>query len=163
MNYDYFNQTYRLENDDTGILLYGKEKETVPGAYVQYTYNWKDKIILMGGIRADHSDIYGTFVTPRAHIKYAPDDWVNLRVSVGKGYRTNHVLAENNYLLASSRKVKIDNDLDQEEAWNYGFSSSFYIPVFGKTLNVNTEYYYTDFRRQMIIDLDTDPPHCTFC
>ena len=161
LNYDYFNQTYRLENDDTG-LLYGKEKETVPGAYVQYTYNWKDKIILMGGIRADHSDIYGTFVTPRAHIKYAPDDWVNLRVSVGKGYRTNHVLAENNYLLASSRKVKIDNDLDQEEAWNYGFSSSFYIPVFGKTLNVNTEYYYTDFRRQMIIDLDTDP-HCTFC
>lgn len=148
LNYDYFNQTYRLENDDTGILLYGKEKETVPGAYVQYTYNWKDKIILMGGIRADHSDIYGTFVTPRAHIKYAPDDWVNLRVSVGKGYRTNHVLAENNYLLASSRKVKIDNDLDQEEAWNYGFSSSFYIPVFGKTLNVNTEYYYTDFRRQ---------------
>ena len=106
LNYDYFNQTYRLENDDTG-LLYGKEKETVPGAYVQYTYNWKDKIILMGGIRADHSDIYGTFVTPRAHIKYAPDDWVNLRVSVGKGYRTNHVLAENNYLLASSRKVKI--------------------------------------------------------
>ena len=79
LNYDYFNQTYRLENDDTG-LLYGKEKETVPGAYVQYTYNWKDKIILMGGIRADHSDIYGTFVTPRAHIKYAPDDWVNLRV-----------------------------------------------------------------------------------
>ena len=141
LNYDYFNQTYRLENDDTGILLYGKEKETVPGAYVQYTYNWKDKIILMGGIRADHSDIYGTFVTPRAHIKYAPDDWVNLRVSVGKGYRTNHVLAENNYLLASSRKVKIDNDLDQEEAWNYGFSSSFYIPVFGKTLNVNTELH----------------------
>ena len=93
----------------------------MPGAYVQYTYNWKDKIILMGGIRADHSDIYGTFVTPRAHIKYAPDDWVNLRVSVGKGYRTNHVLAENNYLLASSRKVKIDNDLDQEEAWNYWF------------------------------------------
>ena len=76
LNYDYFNQTYRLENDDTGILLYGKEKETVPGAYVQYTYNWKDKIILMGGIRADYSDIYGTFVTPRAHIKYAPDDWV---------------------------------------------------------------------------------------
>ena len=111
LNYDYFNQTYRLENDDTGILLYGKEKETVPGAYVQYTYNWKDKIILMGGIRADHSDIYGTFVTPRAHIKYAPDDWVNLRVSVGKGYRTNHVLAENNYLLASSRKVKIDNGI----------------------------------------------------
>lgn len=157
LNHDYFNQSYRLDNDNMGTILYRKEKETVPGAYVQYTYNWKDKFILMGGIRADHSDIYGTFVTPRAHIKYTPNDWVNLRVSVGKGYRTNHVLAENNYLLASGRKVRIDNDLDQEEAWNYGFSSSFYIPLFGKTLNVNAEYYYTDFRRQMIVDLDTDP------
>lgn len=157
LNHDYFNQSYRLDNDNMGTILYRKEKETVPGTYVQYTYNWKDKFILMGGIRADHSDIYGTFVTPRAHIKYTPNDWVNLRVSVGKGYRTNHVLAENNYLLASGRKVRIDNDLDQEEAWNYGFSSSFYIPLFGKTLNVNAEYYYTDFRRQMIIDLDTDP------
>ena len=105
LNYDYFNQTYRLENDDTG-LLYGKEKETVPGAYVQYTYNWKDKIILMGGIRADHSDIYGTFVLRVLISNMLLMIWVNLRVSVGKGYRTNHVLAENNYLLASSRKVK---------------------------------------------------------
>ena len=162
LNYDYFNQTYRLENDDTGILLYGKEKETVPGAYVQYTYNWKDKIILMGGIRADYSDIYGTFVTPRAHIKYAPDDWVNLRVSVGKGYRTNHVLAENNYLLSSSRKVEIAKNLDMEEAWNYGASVSTYIPIFGKTLNVNAEYYYTDFLKQVIVDMDSTPHEVAF-
>ena len=64
------------------IQVYYMERRKRP-CLVQYTYNWKDKIILMGGIRADHSDIYGTFVTPRAHIKYAPDDWVNLRVSVG--------------------------------------------------------------------------------
>lgn len=157
LNHDYFDQSYRLDNDNAAALLYSKEKETVPGAYMQYTYNWDDKLILMGGLRADHSDIYGTFVTPRAHIKYAPNELLSLRVSAGKGYRTNHVLAENNYLLASGRKVKIDNNLDQEEAWNYGFSSSFYIPVFGKTLNVNAEYYYTDFRRQMVIDLETDP------
>lgn len=157
LNHDYFNQSYRLDNDRTEPLVQSREKETVPGAYVQYTYNWEDKLILMGGLRADHSDIYGTFITPRAHIKYTPAQWVNLRASAGKGYRTNHVLAENNYLLASGRKVKIDSNLDQEEAWNYGFSSSFYIPLFGKTLNLNAEYYYTDFRHQMVIDLDTDP------
>ncbi|WP_455674511.1 TonB-dependent receptor [Phocaeicola sp.] len=157
LNHDYFDQSYRVDNDKTTALLHGVEKETVPGAYVQYTYNWDNKLTLMGGLRADHSSIYGTFVTPRAHIKYAPNEWLNLRASVGKGYRTNHVLAENNYLLASGRKVIIDPNLDQEEAWNYGFSSSFYLPVFGKTLNINAEYYYTDFHRQMVIDLDSDP------
>jgi outer membrane receptor for ferrienterochelin and colicin len=157
LNHDYYDQTYRLENNKTLALTHGKEKETVYGAYAQYTYNLNDKLILMGGVRVDHSDIYGTFVTPRAHIKVNPADWVNLRFSVGKGYRTNHVLAENNYLLASSRTVNIDNNLKQEEAWNYGASTSFYIPILGKTLNINAEYYYTDFQNQLVVDLDTDP------
>lgn len=157
LNHDYYDQTYRLENNKTLALTHGKEKETVYGAYAQYTYNLNDKLILMGGVRIDHSDIYGTFVTPRAHVKVNPADWVNLRFSVGKGYRTNHVLAENNYLLASSRTVNIDNNLKQEEAWNYGASTSFYIPILGKTLNINAEYYYTDFQNQLVVDLDTDP------
>lgn len=37
---------------------------------------------------------YGFFVTPRAYIKYNPNDFVHFRLSAGKGYRTNHVLAE---------------------------------------------------------------------
>lgn len=157
LNYDYYDQVYNLDNVKNAPLLKSKETETVPGAYVQYTYNWEDKLILMGGLRADHSDLYGTFVTPRAHIKFAPNDIVNLRASVGKGYRTNHVLAENNFLLASGRRVGIAPDLDQEEAWNYGISSSFYIPVCGKALNLNAEYYYTNFKHQMVIDMDSDP------
>ena len=157
LNYDYYDQEYRLDNEMETTPTKDTEKETVPGAYIQYTYNWEDKLILMGGLRIDHSNLYGTFVTPRAHIKYAPNEYVNLRASVGKGYRTNHVLAENNYLLASGRKVSIEADLEQEEAWNYGISSSFYLPLCGKTLNINMEYYYTNFLHQMVIDLDSDP------
>lgn len=157
LNYDYYDQEYRLDNETETTPTKDTEKETVPGAYIQYTYNWEDKLILMGGLRIDHSNLYGTFVTPRAHIKYAPNEYVNLRASVGKGYRTNHVLAENNYLLASGRKVSIEADLEQEEAWNYGISSSFYLPLCGKTLNINMEYYYTNFLHQMVIDLDSDP------
>lgn len=157
LNYDYYDQEYRLDNETESTPTKDTEKETVPGAYIQYTYNWEGKLILMGGLRIDHSNLYGTFVTPRAHIKYAPNEYVNLRASVGKGYRTNHVLAENNYLLASGRKVSIEADLEQEEAWNYGISSSFYLPLCGKTLNINMEYYYTNFLHQMVIDLDSDP------
>lgn len=161
-NYDGYDQRYRLTNDAELSRLKSFEKESVPGAYVQYTYNLEDKLMLMGGIRGDYSSMHGFFVTPRAHVKYNPNEFINFRLSAGKGYRTNHVLAENNYLLASSRKVKIAGDLEQEEAWNYGASISSYIPLFGKTLNLNAEYYYTDFLKQVVVDMDTDPHEIAF-
>ena len=160
-NYDAYDQHYRLENT-TDNPLKAFEKEAVPGAYVQYTLNLNDKWMVMAGLRGDYSNEHGFFVTPRAHLKYNPNDYVNFRLSAGKGYRTNHVLAENNYLLASSRKVRIAGDLDQEEACNYGASISSYIPLLGKTLNLNAEYYYTDFLKQVVVDMDTDPHEIAF-
>ena len=133
-----------------------EDKETTPGAYAQYTYNLNDKVVAMAGIRADHSSRYGTFVTPRFHLKLTPNEIVSLRLSAGKGYRTVHALAENNNLLASGRQLVID-DLEQERAWNYGISSSFYIPLFGKTLKLNAEYYHTHFSQQAVIDYDSEP------
>ena len=133
-----------------------EDKETTPGAYAQYTYNLNDKVVAMAGIRADHSSRYGTFVTPRFHLKLTPSEIVSLRLSAGKGYRTVHALAENNNLLASGRQLVID-DLEQERAWNYGISSSFYIPLFGKTLKLNAEYYHTYFSQQAVIDYDSNP------
>ena len=47
-------------------------------------------------------------------------------------------------------------DLEQEEAWNYGVSASFYIPVKDKELTLNAEWYYTHFQNQVVVDLDTD-------
>lgn len=156
-NYDAYDQSFRLENDVTHGSTEAFVKESVPGAYIQYTLNLNDKWMLMAGLRGDYSSQYGFFVTPRAHIKYNPNDYIHFRVSGGKGYRTNHVLAENNYLLSSSRKMNIAENLKQEEAWNYGASISTYIPLAGKTLNVNAEYYYTDFLQQVVVDMEN--PH----
>jgi len=148
VNHDYFDEHY---------LQQERDEETTPGAYAQYTYKLDEKLTLMGGLRWDHSSIYGGFLTPRMHLKYSPIDILTLRASAGKGYRTNHVLAENNFYLASSRQVVIDDDLEQEEAWNYGVSAALKIPVGGKTLELNGEYYYTDFQHQLLIDLDSNP------
>ena len=134
-----------------------KSDETTPGVYVQYTYKLGEQLTLMGGLRWDHSNIYGGFITPRMHLKYSPNDIITLRGSIGKGYRTSHVLAENNYLLASGREIIIDRDLDQEEAWNYGLSAVFSIPIGSKKLELNAEYYYTNFLHQTVMDLDSNP------
>ena len=131
--------------------------ETTPGVYAQYTFKIDEMFTLMGGLRWDHSYIYGGFVTPRMHLKYAPNDLFTLRGSIGKGYRMNHVMAEHNYLLASSRQMIIDDNLNQEEAWNYGISATLSIPIGERKLELNAEYYYTDFVHQLLVDMDSNP------
>lgn len=131
--------------------------ETTPGLYAQYTYKLGERFVVMGGLRWDHSSIYGGFLTPRMHLKYSPNGFLTLRGSIGKGWRTVHPLAENHYLLASGRHVVVDPDLDQEEAWNYGLSAALSIPVGEKKLELNAEYYYTTFLHQAVIDFDADP------
>lgn len=158
MNYDGFDENL-LQN---GVRNVFDRTEVVPGAYVQYTYNLNDKLIVLGGIRADYSSLYDFFVTPRVHIKYNPFDWFHVRASAGKGFRTANILAENNFLLSSSRKMNIADNLDQEEAWNTGVNLAFYIPLFGKELTLNGEWYYTDFRKQVVVDMDSDPHAVSF-
>ena len=137
--------------------------EAVPGVYAQYTLDWDEKLTVLAGIRADYSSKYRFFVTPRLHVKYDVASWMQIRASVGKGFRTANVLAENNFLFASSRKPTGNYyDLNQEEAVNYGLSSLFTIPLFGKDLTLNAEYYYTDFLKQVVSDLDTDPHEVGF-
>lgn len=158
MNYDGFSENL-LQNDVRNVF---DRTEVVPGAYLQYTYNLNDKLILLGGIRADYSSLYDFFVTPRVHIKYNPFDWFHVRVSAGKGFRTANILAENNFLLSSSRKMNIADNLDQEEAWNTGVNLAFYIPLFGKELTLNGEWYYTNFLKQVVVDMDSDPHAVSF-
>lgn len=156
VNHDYYNQRYRLTSEATLAPATDVERETVPGAYVQYTYSLDDKLTLMGGLRADHSSLYGTFVTPRFHLKYSPWHALSLRLSAGKGYRTVHALAENHNLLATGRRLVVER-LPQEAAWNYGISANLKIPLGRHVLEVNAEYYYTRFSRQTVVDMDSDP------
>ena len=149
-----FNHDYLGQNE--GQNKGQNEKETTPGAYAQYTYTLGTKLTAMAGVRFDHSSLYGNFFTPRFHVKYSPVDAISIRLSAGKGYRTVFGMAEYNYLLASGRNLNISKSLKQEEAWNYGRSTAFYIPMFGKTLKLNAEYYYTDFRNQAVVDYDAN-------
>ena len=152
-NHDYYDERFNplgaSANAESKVT-----KETTPGIYAQYTYKLGEKLTVMPGVRWDHSNRYGSFVTPRFHIKYSPSSVITFRASAGKGYRSPHVLAENVTLLASGRDIIIDSDIKQEEAWNVGASIGMNIPISGKNLELNAEYYYTDFKHQMIMNLD---------
>ncbi len=156
-NYDHYN-----EHLFANVINDTIRNEFVPGIFAEYTFNWNNKLILLGGLRADYHSTYGAFVTPRVNIKYNPWDFLHLRASVGMGHRAPNVLAENNNLLSSSRQLVIEDNLKMERAWNYGLSLTGYIPIAGRELTLSAECYYTDFLNQTVVDMDADPHKVLF-
>lgn len=159
-NYDYLGQRVKTTHDADRVPERIKEREGVAGAYAQYTFTLSDRLILMAGLRGDYSSLYKWFVTPRFNVKYTPVELLNIRLSAGKGYRTVHPWAEYNNLLASGRTMVVEN-LKQEEAWNYGLSADYTIYLGSHKLILNSEYFYTDFRSQAVVDYDSAPGFLT--
>lgn len=148
-NYDSYTETF-----NTNPL---NKRESTPGIFAEYTLNLREKFIVLVGTRADYSSLYGLFFTPRLHMKYSLSKSFNLRASAGKGYRSPNILAENNFLLASSRTINIAPDLKQEKAWNYGITATKHFRLNKKELTLQGEYFFTNFVNQVVSDLDSDP------
>jgi len=156
-----FSYKYDLYNEMLNTIQMNKN-ESVPGLFAQYTYADTSKITVVAGIRTDYHNLYGTLITPRVHVRYLILPKVTLRASMGKGYRSANVLAENSYLLASSRTMIISDNLAMEEAWNYGLSLTGSVLVGGKEVKLSSEFFHTNFLSQIITDLDADVDEVRF-
>ncbi|HSG67768.1 MAG TPA: TonB-dependent receptor, partial [Bacteroidales bacterium] len=131
--------------------------ERIPGVFFQYTYSLGDKLTVIAGIRGDYHNIFGAFATPRVHLKYNLTENTIVRASAGMGYRTANVIAENNNMLANSRKLIIVEEPRQEKAANYGINITQYVDILGRELRLSGEVYHTNFMNQVILDFDADP------
>ncbi len=143
--------------------------EIVPGAFFEYTYSFLEKLNVVAGLRADYHNIFGVFVTPRLHLRYAPSQKTVIRLSAGRGQRTANIISENSGLLASSRQIIIESENDKnpyglnpEIAWNYGINihQDFYIDY--RHGSIGVDFYRTDFINQIIVDLDKSPQQAIF-
>lgn len=177
-NYDKYKETFSdyVFSGDRYIKtlpVYPEREERVGGAFFQYTGLFWQKLTLMAGLRYDYHNLAGGFLTPRFHVSYSPDEMTTLKFSGGKGRRYAAVLAENSYLLASGRCVYVDGQLlaenaealkklDMEEAWNFGILLNRKFILFGRMLNINLDYYRTDFLHQVIADNETSAGKINF-
>lgn len=136
--------------------------ESVPGLYLEWTHKKGELYTIMAGMRADFHNLFGTFYTPRFHFRYAPTEQLILRSSAGKGYRTANLIAENNYLLSSSRSLNFDDQLMQENAWNYGASAVQTVHLFDRELSISGEFYRTSFTDQLVVDMENSASEILF-
>ena len=131
--------------------------EVTPGLFAEYAYTYGEQLSLVAGVRADYSTKYGFFVTPRANVRYSPFEWWTLRTSAGMGYRSPNAIADNAFILPSSRVLTLADTIGQERAVNAGLSTTFHIPIGSRELQLSAEYYYTHFLNSLIVDMDRDP------
>lgn len=139
--------------------------EAVPGIFLEYTYNFLDKLTIVPGIRADYHNRYGAFLTPRIHMRYAPLETTVLRVMGGRGFKSANMFAENIGMLASSREIVFApggygislDAVDPEIAWNGGMSAAREFKLSEKEGLVKVDYYYTWFVSQVVMNFDRGP------
>lgn len=152
-------------------LSFGRfeRNEWIPGAFLEYTYNYLDMFSAVAGIRADYHNNYGAFFTPRLHLRYEPVEKTVLRASVGRGQKTPGIFAENIGIFASARKVFLDSadngypyGLDPEVAWSYGLNFAQGFRLGQREAILNLDYYHTRFTSQIVVDLDRSPREVHF-
>ncbi len=140
--------------------------EKVPGAFAEYTYKGpkleggeRDFASSFGavlGLRVDYHNLFGWLITPRGSVKYNFSDDSVIRFSAGRGYRTANVIAENIGMLASSRMIRILDNLEMEDAWNYGFNYTQNFTIGEQEGSFVFDAYHTNFNNQVVLDMDSD-------
>ncbi|MEH0153952.1 TonB-dependent receptor [Limibacter armeniacum] len=147
-----------------------RRTEAVFGAYAEYSMNLQDKFQLIAGLRGDYHNMFGAFVTPRLHARYALTERTAVRATAGRGQRTANIFAENMAVFASAREVNILADniqekaygLNPEVAWNYGLGLQHEFELFYKDGSLNVDFYHTNFQNQIVVDLDHNTQEILF-
>ena len=70
------------DRDSAAVPL--SRTEVTPGAFFEYTWNRADRFSLVAGIRADHHNLHGFFVSPRVHTRWSITEQVALKGSLGR-------------------------------------------------------------------------------
>jgi outer membrane receptor for ferrienterochelin and colicins len=143
---DNFNEVY----NDSGF----KRMESVPGLFAEYNYEIINKFSLLLGARTDFHNLYGTFFNPRAHLKINLTPASVLRFSGGRGMRVANVFVEQPFIMASNRKVVVEDRFTPEIAWNYGISLTHKFKLVQKNATLVMDFFRTDFENQIVTDLD---------
>lgn len=135
--------------------------ETVPGIFAEYTYDNLEKMTIVGGIRADYHNIFGLFITPRLHARFALNKNTVFRISAGRGQRTANIFADNMGYFISNRipvirssSVNAAYGLKPEVVWNLGANITKNFKLNGRDGSLSVDYYRTFFTSQVIVDLE---------
>ncbi len=143
--------------------------EITPGVYGEYSYSGGKKFKAVLGARADYSNLFGFFFTPRIHMKYDLNEKTIIRLAAGRGQRTANIFAENQGLFATSRSIIVNGNSNEETpyglkaevAWNVGVNLVRDFDIAGREGLISMDLYRTQFQNQIVVDWE-NPDEISF-
>ena len=148
------------EADTLGRSFAGnyRREENIPGFFAENTFHLKDpRWIWIAGLRADRHNAFGWHVTPRTMLRFNPTPDLDLRASIGTGWRTVNLFPENTALLVSNRDLVFAETLQPERAWNAGLNVTRRFSIGKMRMTATGDFYHTRFQNQFFPDYDSDP------
>ena len=135
--------------DDHSIGFDRKLLQTVhtTGAFVQNVWRSDKFNIIVGGRLDKHSMIDKPIFSPRANIRYSPNENVGLRLSYSSGYRAPQAYNEDLHIDAlnnQSAVIVLDPDLKPEYSHSLSGSADLYHTFGSVQTNLLVEGFYTD-------------------
>ncbi len=135
-----------------------RKRERIPGLFMENIFNSADtKFTAITGMRADYHNTFGWTVTPRLLLKYKLFEQTDLRASIGTGWRTVNLFAENINLMTSNRNIRFDEALEPERSLNMGVNATQKWTLWSTEFLASLDFYHTRFQNQFFPDYDTDP------
>ena len=143
--------------------------ERVPGVFFEYTFNDGLRWNVIAGIRADHHNLYGMWLSPRLHARWSVTEHVALKLAAGRGRRVPNPLMEQRGSWASNRVWwAIDgttlerlplpvSGFAPEVADNVGLSMTTKFRLGHRDAGLALDAFYTRFQNRLVVDLDARP------
>ena len=135
-----------------------RREENIPGLFAENTFHFKDeRWVWVAGIRADRHNAFGWYATPRTMLRFNPTPNLDLRGSIGTGWRTVNLFPENIALLVGNRDMVFAEALRPERALNAGLNATRRFKIGKASMTATADLYHTRFQNQFFPDFDSDP------
>lgn len=131
--------------------------ERVPGAFAEYTWNFRDRLSVIVGGRWDQHNLYGGFFSPRLHARWSASENVSLKFAGGRGWRTPNVFMEQLGLWASQRTWRVDagaQGFAPEVSTNLGLNLTSKFRINYRDASLAIDVYRTTFENRLVVDLE---------
>ncbi|MDO4708183.1 MAG: TonB-dependent receptor [Porphyromonadaceae bacterium] len=141
-----------LDGGHGGVSLTPALHQTIGNASQFAQLEWKNKTwsFLLGARLDENSAVKNPILSPRATLRYNPNDQINLRATYAKGFRAPQVFDEDLHVgVVNGEAQRIENapDLRPEISHAFSVSSDMYFRLGGSTqLNVLVEGFYTSLQ-----------------
>lgn len=129
---------------------------TNQGLYLQDEFRLSPKLVLLGGFRADKSNLINHWlVSPRANIRYGITESLSLRGGVSTGFRAPVIFDEDLHVAAVGGEgfvIQRAQHLRPERSVSYTASLDYQGRLFGRRFQAGASAFHTALRDNFLLD-----------